>query len=430
MQPTRIITIAALLIAGTSLPATAQWFTSSGPEGGTVNSFAWKAGGLYAGTNAGVFFSADSGTTWNAINDGLTDTRIWTVAVHNGLLFAGTNDSGAFRSWDDGYTWVRMKHGLSDRRIRALAGDGVKLFAGTLGGIFRSADNGLSWKAANEGVTNLFVRTLHCHAGKVWAGTLGGGIYFSSDSGATWQQRNTGLENVNVMSIAATGSHLFAGTYGGLFLSVDDGLQWRQINPTGANPVPRLDEKSSAATNALVPKTVFTLAARGNHVFIGMMEVGVYFTADGGESWNSMNEGLSRLSLYSIFISPAHLYVGIYGGGVGRYPLSEIISGIRPIPVTPPASIRLVQNYPNPFNPRTTITFEIPAGNGHSAGRSGLRLAVYDPAGREVALLLEGWREPGTHTVSWDARGLPAGLYLCRLSNAREVQSRKMILVR
>ena len=50
--------------------------------------------------------------------------------------------------------------------------------------------------------------------------------------------------------------------------------------------------------------------------------------------------------------------------------------------------------------------------------------------GREVALLPEGWRGSGTHTARWDAHDLPAGLYFCRLSAGREVQSRKMLMVR
>ena len=430
MKPTATAILTYLFIATATIRVSAQWFETTAPEGGTVNSFAWSSGRLYAGNNDGVFLSSDSGATWMALNEGLTDRRIWSVAVHNGMLFAGTNDSGAFRSWDDGYTWVRMKHGLGDRRIRALASDGMNLFAATLGGVFRSDDNGLSWRAVNQGLTNLFVRTLHCCEGRIWAGTLGGGIYFSSDSGSTWEQRNAGLENVNIMSIASTGSHLFAGTYGGLFLSLDEGLQWHQIDPTGANPMPRTGEKENPGSLSHEPKTVYTLAVRGRHVFIGMMENGVYFTDDGGQSWIPLNEGLSRLSLYSIFTSPFHLFVGKYGGGVGRYPLSGIISSIRLPGRAASRSIQLRPNYPNPFNPSTTITFEIPQLGGAMSALNNVRLTVYDPAGREVVQLLEGWRGPGTHSVQWDARGLPAGLYLCRLSAGSQVQSRKMLLVR
>jgi hypothetical protein len=68
----------------------------------------------------------------------------------------------------------------------------------------------------------------------------------------------------------------------------------------------------------------------------------------------------------------------------------------------------LLQNYPNPFNPATTISYRLVA-------PGEVRLEVYDILGRQVALLADGRMSVGTHTVQWDAAGLAAGVYLCRL---------------
>jgi hypothetical protein len=82
----------------------------------------------------------------------------------------------------------------------------------------------------------------------------------------------------------------------------------------------------------------------------------------------------------------------------------------------------LAQNYPNPFNPSTTIEFRLPS-------RGDVRLAVYDPLGREVAVLAEGTYEAGPHACPFTGTELPSAVYLYRLSwNGRSVVRRMMLL--
>ncbi len=44
-----------------------------------------------------------------------------------------------------------------------------------------------------------------------------------------------------------------------------------------------------------------------------------------------------------------------------------------------------------------------------------MNLAFYDIAGRHIAELVNGWRDAGTHDVTFDASGLASGIYLYRL---------------
>ena len=46
--------------------------------------------------NSGVFLSTNQGESWTAVNAGLTDLRVRTLAVAEGTLFAGTLGSGVF----------------------------------------------------------------------------------------------------------------------------------------------------------------------------------------------------------------------------------------------------------------------------------------------------------------------------------------------
>lgn len=90
-----------------------------------------------------------------------------------------------------------------------------------------------------------------------------------------------------------------------------------------------------------------------------------------------------------------------------------------------PGGYALAQNYPNPFNPHTLIGFEIPAGP-----RQTVSLRVYDLLGREVAVLVDGAREPGTYTVPFDATGRATGPYFYRLSAGSFHAIRKMMVLK
>jgi hypothetical protein len=91
-----------------------------------------------------------------------------------------------------------------------------------------------------------------------------------------------------------------------------------------------------------------------------------------------------------------------------------------------PDATELEQNFPNPFNPATTIRFAISGGV-----RGGVvRLALYDLLGREVALLVNEPKSAGRYQVSFNAKDLASGVYLCRLTAGAFVETRKLVLIR
>lgn len=100
-----------------------------------------------------------------------------------------------------------------------------------------------------------------------------------------------------------------------------------------------------------------------------------------------------------------------------------------------PDQFSLSQNYPNPFNPTTTISFYLPAvpaqpGYSGFSAVSFASLTVYDLLGREVATLVDGVREAGRHTATFDASTLASGVYFYRLNAGTFVQTKKMILTK
>jgi hypothetical protein len=90
----------------------------------------------------------------------------------------------------------------------------------------------------------------------------------------------------------------------------------------------------------------------------------------------------------------------------------------------------LEQNYPNPFNPETDIRFRI---SDFGWGN----LSVYDMLGRQVAVLVNEKKEPGTYEVRFDARlpggqgsTLPSGMYVYRMKAGTTVLARRMMLLK
>ena len=90
---------------------------------------------------------------------------------------------------------------------------------------------------------------------------------------------------------------------------------------------------------------------------------------------------------------------------------------------TLPQQFTLDQNYPNPFNPFTTISFTLP-----ETGK--VNLSVFDISGRLVATLADGWRDAGTHEVTFDGSDLASGIYAYRLEAGEYMASGKMVLVK
>ena len=113
------------------------------------------------------------------------------------------------------------------------------------------------------------------------------------------------------------------------------------------------------------------------------------------------------------------------GDYVEKYPTS-VEDGTTQVPST----YDLLQNYPNPFNPSTTIGYRI-AGTGHEAlGTSRVKLSVYDLLGREAAVLVNEVKAAGTYTATWNAAGMPSGVYFYKLTSGTFTLTRTMVLTK
>jgi hypothetical protein len=78
---------------------------------------------------------------------------------------------------------------------------------------------------------------------------------------------------------------------------------------------------------------------------------------------------------------------------------------------------------PNPFNPSTNLEFALPeAGNAN--------LVIFNSTGQKISTLVNGYREAGLHQVTWDASGLPTGIYFARIEAADRTMIQKLLLAK
>ena len=88
-----------------------------------------------------------------------------------------------------------------------------------------------------------------------------------------------------------------------------------------------------------------------------------------------------------------------------------------------PGQFGLAQNYPNPFNPVTKISYTVRKGEQ-------VKLIVFDILGKEVTTLVNGYKNPGTYNVTFNARDLTSGVYYYQLQTKTGTVTKKMVLMK
>lgn len=209
-----------------------------------------------------------------------------------------------------------------------------------------------------------------------------------------------------------------------------DTLQWLCISSRASRLAAGFDT-TSTVVDSLWPQRLDLRATHAGNVFVGLAVCGV-----GSEETHLLLyptvAAEETTSMWVLFGDRAQAYPLLVDydsdGQVDDRFFPEGITTAAPEHPLSPGSIRLYQNQPNPFNPLTTLRFDIPV-------EGGVRLAVYDVAGRLIRTLLDVDLPAGSHQAVWDGkdaagRGMPSGSYFARLSASGKVETVRMGLVR
>ncbi len=321
---------------------------------GYCHSLIFASGGLFCGSDAGIYKSADGGLTWRESHSGIFEPSIWGLAVAPsapGTVYASRRGA-FFKSSDYGNSWSRLADTAgSDIFVNPVNADELLMEVNTptttpsgtveSNHISRSVDGGHSWDTIFNGTAfaanptdfnRVFV--LGTNAAGVY------GLHKTTDGGNTWT--STGIQSRYAYRVAVDPANdntvYLSGWYDrgdGITISwvdksTDGGLSWttvltlqnRYINgitvdPASANRIYVTTEQNNsglyrsqdygATWQIVLPDAAADVEINpgaNNEVYVAVDNYwlnvsrnGVWGSMDGGGSWQQMNNsGLTTTS--------------------------------------------------------------------------------------------------------------------------------------
>lgn len=278
---------------------------------------------IFAGLGSDVYGShlqksADSGKTWSPIANGprFADgsrrrlQQVWALGTSpTGRFYAGVAEAALFISEDGGAQW-RLNDGLEGHPTREEwqpgagglclhtviedAKDRNRVFIGISAvGLLRSDDRGRTWKVKNEGVTPVDIQET-----------------------PKYNEINRCLHKV--VQDPADPARLYQQNHTGVYRSQDAGDSWERIE----NGLPARFG-FPIAMHPRNPKTLYVIPQESDEFrMFKDGHLGVYRTADAGDSWKAAGRGLPDDNYAGVLrdglavdrLDPAGIYFGTTGG--------------------------------------------------------------------------------------------------------------------
>lgn len=371
------------------------------------------------GAAATIRRTTDGGITWTNANPnpGIVNGTVYAIESFGADTAWCTTSPGAtfiYKTTNGGTNWtqVHTQAGgfwnvikFQNPNTGFIQGDPV----GARWSLWKTTDAGLTWDSAG-----MFLPQNAAEAGwnnsaalignHIWFGTNNTRVYHSTDFGSTWTSGPT------------TGS---LNTYSLHFTSPTVGIGG------GTATVKTTDGGVTYGAPVTVPGSgnILGIEGKGDNFWCGRGAV-IYRSTDGGATWALEHTAAGTVQAMDFYDDGGCLKGWAVGATGSIAMIDGTISGIGNSNISEtPASFKLNQNYPNPFNPSTTISFEMPKADV-------VELKVFDMLGREVASLVNGFRQAGTYRVDFNAIGLASGVYIYRIKAGDFVESKKMTLLK
>ncbi|HLN53230.1 MAG TPA: T9SS type A sorting domain-containing protein [Lentimicrobium sp.] len=262
---------------------------------------------------AGVWKSANGGITFQPVNTGFTGSTVGKMIMHpsNPLILIAACDNGVFRTENGGVSWTNVIAG-NFKDIVFKPGDPSIVYATASGNFYKSVNNGLSFTQITNGLTSSYrgsIAVTPANPEYVYFWTTNSdsfkGLYRSTNSGDSFSVRST---SPNIMSWDCNG-----GSGGQAWYDLDmaaDPANAEIIYGGGVNCFKSTNGGTTWSINSHwwgdcgVPSVhadlhVLEYNPLNNRLYAGN-DGGVYWTSNGGTSWNEISNGLIISQAYKL----------------------------------------------------------------------------------------------------------------------------------
>lgn len=256
-----------------------------------------RPGEVFAGTQDGIFWSSDWGSSWLRLDAPKPQLAVWSLTRHPHepeTIFAGYEPMAILKSTDNGATWRDLQVEVSYPSITAVPEQPKR-------------------------ITRIAVDPNDSQ--RLYATIEVGGLLLSEDGGESWRQMIDGLyaveDAVDLHSVVVhRDGAVTVATRVGVFQSRDQGRKWSRL------AIPRLREKGTYA-RVLGLGADDTLYAGGGTDFDG--EQGGFFRSlDGGNSFTTRDLGfIPRSAVFALAVDQADLRRFVCSDKFGNVCLSD-----------------------------------------------------------------------------------------------------------
>jgi photosystem II stability/assembly factor-like uncharacterized protein len=362
--------------------------------------------GVVVGDMGAILRTVDGGGKWTTQSTELHFGLNAVTFVDNKTGFAVGDGGMILRSDDGGATWRDLFFRPAVDFIDVSFSDANTGIA--LGGwdrVFRTSDGGEQWTPMHmpqEVQAHYQGFYMFDALNAVFVGH-GRSIHSTTDGGASWFV--SGGEcgpTYNAVTFVDRLNGYIIGNSGIILRTTNGGVTW--------------DEQSSGTGMPLYGVS-FTDALHGTVVGRGGI---ILRTTDGGLRWERSTSGVIE-NLYSVSFTDRNIGTVVGDNATILRSTTGGTTWVRDAQAANPTDTRR-QNYPNPFTVSTNIPFHL-----ERADRVSLR--IIDAYGRDIATLYDGMMDAGMHTLTWQPRGLPAGMYFALFCGGTTMERTKLLLI-
>jgi photosystem II stability/assembly factor-like uncharacterized protein len=434
------VTLLLSLSVSNSAAVADSWSVIPSPPGDYVKAMEAGETYLFVRTSAGLFRTPlEEPGEWESLGnlDGNYVTDLLVAGPDDSHILATTdNNRVLYRSTDGGQTWtyLQMSSGATSNhlawngvfpgrvyfRAREISGDfrwyTVLMstdFGDTWSVIWSYADRNINFIEAAQGGSDVV------YLGE-WLGSMRTWPHKSTDAGETWIDLSPMIDSESLDEAAVSPTdpdalYVFACqiTYDLHRWKGEDYLEASEVGIYGHGlQIPSWG-------NGLV------FAAGGRHIGGVTHAVDVKASADDGETWFLIREGLGHtMDHWSIRFDAARSEPLLFVSAREVLWMREFdVSSADDHPAALD-QLWVSETHPNPAEGGVRLRFD-------GVVEPGARVDVFDPSGRRIRGIPVG---PGARTLVWDGRlsdgrPAPSGIYFIRIENGRQTLTRRVTLV-